>query len=51
MRDELKRVLDIDLPVDEWAKKKASPTRIAVAHSSSVSRAIMAAKVAQWGPT
>ena len=49
LRDELKRVLDLDLPVDEWAKEEANAEE--ELHSRIERRADehMASKVAQWG--
>ncbi len=50
LKEELTRVLGVDLPVDEWAKEEG------IADEELVSRIVrradehMAAKVAQWGP-
>jgi preprotein translocase subunit SecA len=50
LKDELNRVLGLDLPVDEWAKEEG------IAHEELLHRVErrgdehMAAKVAQWGP-
>ena len=48
LKEGINRVLGLELPVDEWAKRRASPTR----RSSLASRRAdehMATKVAQWG--
>ncbi len=50
LREELKRVLNLDLPVDEWAKEEG------IAEQELLDRILrradehMASKVAQWGP-
>ena len=50
LRDELKRVLDIDLPVDEWAKEEGIADEELLSRIEQRVDEHMAAKVAQWGP-
>jgi preprotein translocase subunit SecA len=50
LREELKRVLDIDLPVDEWAKEEGIADEELLARIEKRVDEHMAAKVAQWGP-
>src|SRR5712671_1817707 len=50
LREELKRVLDIDLPVDEWAKEEGIADEELLTRLESRVDEHMAAKVAQWGP-
>lgn len=50
LKDELKRVLDIDLPVDEWAKEEGIADEELLARIEKHVDEHMAAKVAQWGP-
>ncbi|MGY3603222.1 MULTISPECIES: preprotein translocase subunit SecA [unclassified Bradyrhizobium] len=50
LKDELKRVLDIDLPVDEWAKEEGIADEELLARIEKNVDERMAAKVAQWGP-
>ncbi len=50
LREELKRVLDIDLPVDEWAKEEGIADEELLTRIESRVDERMAAKVAQWGP-
>ena len=50
LREELKRVLDIDLPVDEWAKEEGIADEELLTRIESRVDEHMAAKVAQWGP-
>ena len=50
LKDELKRVLDIDLPVDEWAKEEGIADEELLARIEQRVDEHMAAKVAQWGP-
>src|SRR5438309_1329034 len=50
LREELKRVLDIDLPVDEWAKEEGIADEELLARIEQRVDEHMAAKVAQWGP-
>ena len=47
---ELKRVLDIDLPVDEWAKEEGIADEELLTRIEQRVDEHMAAKVAQWGP-
>src|SRR6266511_1851821 len=49
MRDELKRVLDLDLPVDEWAKEEGIADEELLVRIERRADEHMAAKVAQWG--
>src|SRR5476651_1487570 len=50
LREELKRVLDIDLPVDQWAKEEGIADEELLTRIESRVDEHMAAKVAQWGP-
>ena len=50
LKEELKRVLDIDLPVDEWAKEEGIADEEMLARIEKAVDEHMAAKVAQWGP-
>ncbi|WP_407149250.1 preprotein translocase subunit SecA [Bradyrhizobium sp. ORS 86] len=50
LKDELKRVLDVDLPVDEWAKEEGIADEELLARIDKHIDEHMAAKVAQWGP-
>jgi preprotein translocase subunit SecA len=50
LREELKRVLDIDLPVEEWAKEEGIADEELLSRIESRVDEHMAAKVAQWGP-
>jgi len=50
LKDELKRVLDIDLPVDEWAKEEGIADEELLTRIEKRVDEHMAAKVAQWGP-
>ncbi len=50
LKDELKRVLDIDLPVDEWAKEEGIANEEMLARIEKRVDEAMAAKSAQWGP-
>src|SRR5207244_1954148 len=50
LKEELKRVLDIDLPVDEWAKEEGIADEELLTRIESRVDEHMAAKVAQWGP-
>jgi len=50
LRDELKRVLGLDLPVDEWAKEEGIADEEIFARVERRADEHMAAKVAQWGP-
>jgi preprotein translocase subunit SecA len=50
LKEELKRVLDVDLPVDEWAKEEGIADEELLARIDKHVDEHMAAKVAQWGP-
>jgi preprotein translocase subunit SecA len=50
LREELKRVLDIDLPVDDWAKEEGIGDEQLLSRIEQRVDEHMAAKVAQWGP-
>jgi preprotein translocase subunit SecA len=50
LREELKRVLGLDLPVDEWAKEEGIADEEIFARVERRADEHMAAKVAQWGP-
>src|SRR6266404_5874966 len=50
LKEELKRVLDIDLPVDEWAKEEGIADEELLTRIEQRVDEHMAAKVAQWGP-
>ena len=50
LKDELKRVLDIDLPVDQWAKEEGIADEELLSRIEGRVDEHMAAKVAQWGP-
>jgi len=50
LRDELKRVLGLDLPVDEWAKEEGIADEELFSRVERRADEHMAAKVAQWGP-
>jgi preprotein translocase subunit SecA len=50
LRDELKRVLGLDLPVDEWAKEEGIADEEIFTRVERRADEHMAAKVAQWGP-
>jgi preprotein translocase subunit SecA len=50
LREELKRVLNLDLPVDEWAKEEGIADEELIARIERRADEHMAAKVAQWGP-
>src|SRR5262249_11975719 len=49
LKDELKRVLGLDLPVDEWAKEEGIADEEMMARIERRADEHMAAKVAQWG--
>jgi len=49
LRDELKRVLGLDLPADEWAKEEGIADEEIFARVERRADEHMAAKVAQWG--
>ena len=50
LREELKRVLGIDLPVDEWAKEEGIADEEIFERVERRADEHMAAKAAQWGP-
>ncbi len=50
LKEELKRVLGLDLPVDEWAKEEGIADEELFARIERRADEHMAAKVAQWGP-
>ncbi len=50
LKEELKRVLDIELPVDQWAKEEGIADEELLARIEQRVDEHMAAKVAQWGP-
>jgi preprotein translocase subunit SecA len=50
LKEELKRVLDIDLPVDAWAKEEGIADEELLTRIEQRVDEHMAAKVAQWGP-
>jgi preprotein translocase subunit SecA len=50
LREELNRVLGIDLPVEEWAKEEGIADEELLARIEQRVDEHMAAKVAQWGP-
>src|SRR5690349_54346 len=49
LKDELKRVLDVDLPVDQWAKEEGIADEELLGRIEKHVDEHMAAKVAQWG--
>ncbi len=50
LKDELERILGLDLPVDEWAKEEGIAEEELLHRVERRADAHMAAKVAQWGP-
>jgi len=50
LKEELKRVLNLDLPVDEWAKEEGIADEEIFARVERRADEHMASKVAQWGP-
>ncbi|HTO67251.1 MAG TPA: SEC-C metal-binding domain-containing protein, partial [Bradyrhizobium sp.] len=50
LKEELKRVLDLDLPVNEWAKEEGIADEELLSRIETRADEHMAAKVAQWGP-
>jgi len=50
LREELKRVLGLDLPADEWAKEEGIADEEIFTRVERRADEHMAAKVAQWGP-
>jgi preprotein translocase subunit SecA len=49
LREELKRILDLDLPTDEWAKEEGIAEEELLSRIEKRADEHMAAKVAQWG--
>jgi preprotein translocase subunit SecA len=50
LKEELKRVLDLDLPVEDWAKEEGIAGEEMLARIDQRTDEFMAAKSAQWGP-
>ncbi|WP_315769330.1 MULTISPECIES: preprotein translocase subunit SecA [unclassified Bradyrhizobium] len=50
LKEELRRVLDVDLPVDEWAREEGIADEELLNRIEKHVDERMAAKVAQWGP-
>lgn len=50
LKEELKRVLDLELPVDDWAKEEGIADEELLNRIEKQADERMAAKVAQWGP-
>lgn len=50
LKDELKRVLDLDLPVQDWAKEEGIADEELLKRIETRADEHMAAKVGQWGP-
>lgn len=50
LKEELKRVLDLDLPVEDWAKEEGIADEELLTRIETKADEHMAAKVAQWGP-
>src|SRR3982751_6740631 len=50
LKEELMRVLSLDLPVDQWAKEEGIADEELLARINRRADEHMAAKVAQWGP-
>ncbi len=50
LKEEIKRVLNLDLPVEEWAKEEGIADEELLARIERKADEYMAAKVAQWGP-
>jgi preprotein translocase subunit SecA len=50
LKEELKRVLDVELPVDEWAKEEGIADEELLNRIEKSVDERMAAKVGQWGP-
>src|SRR3979411_635285 len=50
LKEELKRVLAVDLPVDQWAKEEGIADEELLSRIEQRVDEHMAAKVAQWGP-
>src|SRR6187431_788665 len=50
LKEELNRVLSLELPVDEWAKEEGIADEELIARIEKQADEHMAGKVAQWGP-
>jgi preprotein translocase subunit SecA len=50
LHEEVKRVLDLDLPIEEWAKEEGIADEELLTRIEDRADQHMAAKVAQWGP-
>ena len=50
LKEDVKRLLDLDLPVDEWGKEEGIADEELLARIERRADERMAAKVAQWGP-
>jgi preprotein translocase subunit SecA len=50
LREDINRVLGVDLPVDEWAKEEGIADEELMARLERKGDELMAAKVGQWGP-
>src|SRR5438874_251202 len=50
LKEEIKRVLNLDLPVDQWAKEEGIADEELLSRIERRADEHMAAKVAQWGP-
>ncbi|MBI3701196.1 MAG: preprotein translocase subunit SecA [Afipia sp.] len=50
LKEELKRVLDLDLPVEDWAKEEGIANEEMLSRIEQRVDEFMAAKSAQWGP-
>jgi preprotein translocase subunit SecA len=50
LKEELQRVLGLDLPVNDWAKEEGIADEELLARITKAADEHMAAKVAQWGP-
>jgi preprotein translocase subunit SecA len=50
LKEEIKRVFNLDLPVDEWAKEEGIADEELLSRITRRADEHMAAKVAQWGP-
>ncbi|MFC0240378.1 preprotein translocase subunit SecA [Rhodopseudomonas telluris] len=50
LKEELQRVVGLDIPVDEWAKEEGIADEELISRLEKVFDEHMAAKVAQWGP-
>ncbi|WP_027533396.1 preprotein translocase subunit SecA [Bradyrhizobium sp. WSM3983] len=50
LKEELRRVLDLDLPVDDWAKEEGIADEELLKRIETKADEHMAAKVGQWGP-